>query len=621
MKILMWHQKLDQVRRDERGAVAFLCLIAILILLLVSWTMFDAGTATRVKVQAQSTADSAAYSQAAIKARSMNMLAYSNISKRSIWGIHSLYPSYMISTHRWIRENINGNCTACQESADPGSTACKICGVARAERSRWVVNACGQSAPQDIRDEFGGAACDPDDRDTWGLFRSYAGYDYSGELRINDDNNTIIDGPWGTGYPTDDDQFGARRILPIGDSRDPGTIFQHYVGQDLRALDNYQRYIAGLTPWWGWSEQLIRSVRNGATVSASWPAPVGQFPNFVYSIRNTLLQFMAAIFPGSYGAGQGHAASLYTDSLPVFPGNVGTMRSHISGIVPSGVDIRSCLISSILAMDFKCGGVVSQIKHPFFLEHVLNVLYFAIQSEGLVGGEYAWSSTWGALGTYNVHKNALFDDFKDLGLRFTENSAAMNLGDDRIVAEPWLLEKPRHPADWKLKTSNLVLSYIGRDNQFDENRGARQKFSLLEDYRNTANQTQRGRELQQHFYGGLPRSFSQIQEVTYGTSGYWSMSRAEIFFNVEQSKRTTHRPDLWRPSWQARLRPVSLPGEFDQGQYMISQVFREVMMTIAIGSALGVSNVNDLMQAAVDLLNMERASMSMGPSTVEGISK
>lgn len=627
MKIGEWQNRLGRFQRDEGGAVAFLCLIAILILLLVSWTMFDAGLAARDKVRAQTTADSAAYSQAAIKARSMNMIAYANISKRSIWGIHSLYPAYMISTHSWIVNGINGYCETCQNQNNAGTTECRICGVARTERTRWVLNACGQNTPQDIRTEFSGARCDPDDMETWGLFRAMSGRDHSTELRINSSGNRIVDSTWGNGYAHLDEpgaQWGATRIEGVAAENQPGTIFENYMAHDIRAIDNYQRYLVGLTPWWGWSEQLIRSVRNGATISASWPAPVGRFPNFVYAIRNTLLSLMAAVFPGSYGAGQGHAASLYTDSLPVYPGNVGTMRTYLASLInqgPTASNLRSCLLSSLASLSFKCGGVFTAMRAPFFLEHIINMIYFAVRSEGLIKGEYAWSSAWGAVATFDVHRSAMTDNFARYGLRFTENSARNILGEDRIMAEPWMLERPRNDAEWKLKTSNIVLSYINRGNLFDDERGARQKFSLLEDYRSSANQTQRGQELQSYFYGGLPSTLNAIQEITYGSSGYWSLARSEIFFNVRGQDRQEFLPDLWRPSWQARLRPVSLPGEFAEGQYMMNQAFREVMMTIAIGSALGVGHVGDLKQAAIDLLSMERAAMAMGPSTVEGVAK
>ena len=635
MRKIEWHKRAEKLDRDQNGAVAFLCLIAILILLLVAWTMFDAGLAARDKVRAQTTADTAAYSQAAIKARSMNMLAYSNISKRSIWGIHSLYPAYMVATHSWIKSAILGNCNACQ-SGDAGSLDCQICHVARTERVRWVVNACGQWTPEDVQtgeDEYfpgdiqRGSVCNPDRMETWGLFRSMAGRDHSGEMRINQDGTQILDAgarwdPDNYKYTRSGSDFGARRFLPIGDDRDPGTIFYHYVGKDLLAIDNYQRYIAGLTPWWGWSEQLIRSIRNGATISASWPAPVGRFPNFVYSLRDTLLQFMAAVFPGSYGSGQGHQASLYTDSLPVFPGNVGTMKSHIQSVIgagPTTSNLIDCAVRSMRQGSWECGDIFRAMGHPFYLEHLINALYFALHSNGLVGTDY-FQFPWAWAAKLIIHHNAIANHFHTSGVNFTHNSAGFNMGEDRIAAEPWFLKQPRHAADWQLSTSNLVLSYISRGNQFDDDQdGSRQKFGILEDYRSSDNQTQRGREIQQHFHGGLPQSFAAIQELTYGASGYWSMSRSEIFFNV--SDRSKFPPDLWRPSWQPRMRPVSLPGEFQQGQYMISQVFREVMMTIAIGSVLGVANLNDMMQAAIDLLHMERASMAMGPSTVEGIAK
>lgn len=77
--------------RNQSGAVALLCLAALMILFMTTLVLYDTGKVAFEKVQAQTGADVAAYSQAATKARSMNMIAYANISKRTLVGLHNMY--------------------------------------------------------------------------------------------------------------------------------------------------------------------------------------------------------------------------------------------------------------------------------------------------------------------------------------------------------------------------------------------------------------------------------------------------------------------------------------------------------------------------------------------------
>jgi hypothetical protein len=84
-------ERLRAFHREESGAVIMMCLAAFMILVMVSLVMYDAGQVSFNKVNAQTGADVAGYSQAATKARSMNMIAFGNISKRSLVGLHNMY--------------------------------------------------------------------------------------------------------------------------------------------------------------------------------------------------------------------------------------------------------------------------------------------------------------------------------------------------------------------------------------------------------------------------------------------------------------------------------------------------------------------------------------------------
>jgi hypothetical protein len=92
--------------RNEGGAIALLALAGILITFLTALILFDAGFAVRHKFKAQISADAAAYSQAAIKARVMNDIAYVNVAKRTMLGLWGMYVGMMYQFYRETRGNV-----------------------------------------------------------------------------------------------------------------------------------------------------------------------------------------------------------------------------------------------------------------------------------------------------------------------------------------------------------------------------------------------------------------------------------------------------------------------------------------------------------------------------------
>lgn len=85
------YERLNQFHHDQGGAVALLCFASMLILFMIGLVIYDTGIVARTKVDVQMAADTAAYSSAAVKARSMNMIAYGNIGKRTAAGIHNMF--------------------------------------------------------------------------------------------------------------------------------------------------------------------------------------------------------------------------------------------------------------------------------------------------------------------------------------------------------------------------------------------------------------------------------------------------------------------------------------------------------------------------------------------------
>lgn len=215
--------------QDEEGAILLFSLAGILVLMLLTWTVMDVGQVTRTKLESQASADMAAYSQAAVKARSMNMLAYTNIAKRSIVGIHSLYAGMFFAYEEWLLTEMWDAC-----GANPGDTA--TCAALARELDQWR-----QERDNDYK-KF--------ESNTKGVYQ-----------------------------------------------------------EDLKALDNYQNYIMNLTPWWGWSEAVVRAQRNTATFAASYPPPGG-------SIRKNFPDITDAVIAKVGSVGHNNLSSA-VESLPV----------------------------------------------------------------------------------------------------------------------------------------------------------------------------------------------------------------------------------------------------------------------------------------------------------------
>src|SRR5690554_5673228 len=93
---------IKRFHQGEGGAVLLLILAGLLAILMMSWVVVDAGQAGRDKLRVQSAADTAAWSEAAVEARSMNMIAFANVAKRVTIGMTSYYQSLTIAYTRLL---------------------------------------------------------------------------------------------------------------------------------------------------------------------------------------------------------------------------------------------------------------------------------------------------------------------------------------------------------------------------------------------------------------------------------------------------------------------------------------------------------------------------------------
>ena len=188
-------RRLDALNDEQGGAVLLLCLAAILMLLLMSWAVLDGIFVSHDKSEAQASADMAAYSQASVKARSMNMMAFTNVGKRSLVGVHATYRGMFRAFAEWLFNH------HFLEQCDPEEHTIANC---------------------------------PD-----------ATYQENLQLFLDEDAGDYLNFNDNTAY---------------------------YIA-DLRAIDTYQEYLVAMTPWWGWTEAVMRAQRNGATLATSFPPP------------------------------------------------------------------------------------------------------------------------------------------------------------------------------------------------------------------------------------------------------------------------------------------------------------------------------------------------------------
>lgn len=99
LRVLQEHLQalLSRFNQDQGGAIALLVLAATMIVFMFGLVLYDAGSIGRDKLEVQAAADTAAWSQSAVEARTMNMLAFTNVGKKVTFGMTSYYQALIIS--------------------------------------------------------------------------------------------------------------------------------------------------------------------------------------------------------------------------------------------------------------------------------------------------------------------------------------------------------------------------------------------------------------------------------------------------------------------------------------------------------------------------------------------
>jgi hypothetical protein len=245
----MTHRLLERFHRDQNGAVALVMLAAFLALFMMGMVIYDANMSVADKLDVQAAADSASWSQSTIEARTMNMVAFTNVGKRVTVGFTSMYQAAI-----WANVAVIAQLAIALAACLVANAICPGCCGCLTSLCNYLRNLL--EAAIDILDE---------ESDDW-------------------------------------DKFNGQSIGVANEE-----LMKDFFGADIKALNNYQDYMIDITPWWSWAEGTLRGVQNGATITASFPAPDtlagGIFDSLTSLAGQSGVEDKLPLEPGSYDSG------------------------------------------------------------------------------------------------------------------------------------------------------------------------------------------------------------------------------------------------------------------------------------------------------------------------------
>ncbi len=358
-----------------------------------------------------------------------------------------------------------------------------------------------------------------------------------------------------------------------------GQLQSDYFYADIEALDNYQDYMARLAPWWSWSESFVRGFRNGATASSGWPVP--------------------RKLSGTGGIEVTADGTTPIDKLPI-------MRSTNWDASKSQLCKRTYQAWDIQLGSFNVGALASDLGF-----HAVD--YFIktfTQKSAWKGWEVPLSVLLAGLAapffTAGVSCPALMSDSGGATGGLLSKVLSFTMGGfgngGKVGAHPWMMREGLSPAQWLLSTSNLTFAYRRSQGRRDED-----KYQFLD--RGSARDAVAGQDL------GIGDLFN--------VDGVWSFARSEISY---QNSDNASQPDLWHPSWVARMRPVALPGEWSASNVDMAGALIDVAPYLIAGVAVdgitsGTTSLGDMGSVITDAARIGQAAMGLNSEGIEGLAK
>lgn len=413
----------NSMHRDEGGAMVLLALAASLIVLLSAMVVFDAGDAASTNVHVQHSTDAAAFSQASIQARSMNMVAYTNVGKRMTVGMVNTY----INVNQWL-SNINmmatylavAVCAAsvvvpplasiCSQVAQAAAGARSLVRAERRDRGRIY----SKSRKCMIRVPILGCVKRWPERTEWGA------PDYAW---LPPPINSLISLP----LPKDIYNWRSR------------SLTSRFYARELKAFDNYQRYMVAITPFWAWTEGVARGIYNQAPVTVGYPPP-------------------------PFDASQRHAST-----LPVRRGNWSdTCERARTGDDRLWHAADIALKSGISIAEGKNRGSGTMKASRIMAMAVATGFSTLLDSKHIVRpADAILARTW-------------WENCMGRGRRGGTSAAlrVWNRAGAGTVGRPFILESPSSPAAWQLRTSTLMFGFRPNASMMDDAQG-RKNYSVM----------------------------------------------------------------------------------------------------------------------------------------------
>jgi hypothetical protein len=467
-------------RHQEEGAIALAALAACLVLLMMAAALWDTGNTVRAKTKLQTATDSAAYTQAAIEARTMNFVSFSNIGKRTIVGIHNSYWSW-VSAWDFMTGVRCGMFFACCIPTPLPKPCCTSC----------VIRDC---------------------------FKNWSFY-----TREGNDWNAFSGRPLAV-----PGLEGIAFLTGVGLSGDSKGAF----GNELGALQRFQDYITQVTPWWSFLSSTLRGMRNGATVTTSWPLPQmggsGQFSLNYQHVKRVLnvIGDGSNFLLGPNNPVPNFDMPVVVDKVPVGPSGSANESCHF----PVNVSLGPFDLTSTGP------GTVGR-GAEYLVNHALNLK----RSSG-------WDACMVKSATVGAAASMLFNaaacaHSTTVNQNFRNNMAPMSYSGGMSTS-------PQN----ELTRSNIVMGYKHLEHA-DPN-----KFAINPEYESTNTWSSAN-------YPGLDKVNH------YEPNGVWAMSRAEVTTPKKYSLDTgpvdnmitgdgVNGPWMWTTGWTARIRPMQYQGEF-----------------------------------------------------------
>jgi hypothetical protein len=515
--LMGWRRRALAMHRDESGAVALLCMAAALILFMLAMVLYDSTQAVNEKVHVQAGVEASVYSQATIHARTMNMTAFANVGKRFVIGLNTAY-NRTLAWLRWITGAaaiITALCAIASIFLPPLAKVCET--LLKITLGAICVN-----------------------------------------LKEIPDSNGLAD-----------------------------QVVDKVFGPELRALDNYQQYFRDLTPYWGWTEASLRGYLNRTPIVLTYPTPkrkssaLASVGDTKYSLKmpvrkpanhswNNLcdrasdkdrtILWADFLIKNAMASMAGKGKGGFSDSVEAsedFEGQsqpsmenggsdqLGTKDDFAEKCKKQKEDddgnpmtddngdpvTRDCTDDEIDEMWSEAQDAISNVD-------CTNISSVGVYGSVFLSGSMAMlvNSTPGWLQKILAVPAGFNDACKD---QLNSNLYSNNkLTSFKKEGAPMVLMSGLGASDWQMATSYLGIAF--RPNS--------------EKRRSTDDELGRFNFVKHDYDTNLLTSATP-------SLGTWAMARSEMVFQPDPND--SQPPNLWQSRWAARMRPVALPGEWD----------------------------------------------------------